>query len=683
MLRTLVYLPCDQKISSSVGVLESNKINEWRVNWMLKRSIKVRLILFGFLTVMIPCLLIGFISQWKAEQTVRGIVTEGSAETVNALSRSLSAAMDGYIKDVDHLISHIGSEQDDESVESLLESYKGFKPNLGYVYVGSSTGDFVSSPKGNMGSDYDPRTHSWYTGAIASKQAVVTSPYLDAVSGASVVTIAKASSDKKTVVAVDLNLNSLVEEIKSLDMGENGYVYVLDSNNAYILHPTIETGTVETSPQLEPLFTKDSGEFSYTSTEDGKKRYLVFDTDKLTGWKVVGVSYAERMDKSVAPIKHLTLSVIILSILASGLASYYNILSFMRPLRRLQEGTSRLSKGDLSKEIEVEGEDELASLSSNFNQMSRALKGVIQHVSDSANLLASSSEELTSSVEESKVTTKQISSSLQDVSQGTESQVEDARNAVSTVKEITNGMDQVAVSILQVADLSISTTEKAAQGESVVAKTVEQMAVVEEKVGHTSSVVNLLYDKSSEIGKIVTLIGNIASQTNLLALNASIEAARAGEHGHGFAVVAQEVKKLAVHSKTAVDDIHNLISEIQREASLAVTSMAEGRKALSAGVTLVGQTGDSFRSISSMISEVSFQTQEVSAVVEEVVASSQLMVDTICHVAEVSQRNSDSTLSISASTLQQSSSMTEIASSAEHLSVLAVELQETVSRFIL
>jgi len=229
--------------------------------------------------------------------------------------------------------------------------------------------------------------------------------------------------------------------------------------------------------------------------------------------------------------------------------------------------------------------------------------------------------------------------------------------------------------------MSSQATNKASLGEDTVSKAIKQMGKVEATVNSSADVVERLGERSKEIDQIVEAISNIAGQTNLLALNAAIEAARAGEHGRGFSVVAEEVRKLAEQSQEAAKQISGLISVIQTDTNEAVLAMNQGTQEVKIGTTLVGNSGEAFKEIQNIVSDVSGKVQAISASVEELSSSSLQIVDSVNEIDKLSGKSSEETQSVSAATEEQSASVQEIASASQTLANIAVELQKKASKF--
>nr|WP_280922267.1 methyl-accepting chemotaxis protein [Ammoniphilus resinae] len=394
------------------------------------------------------------------------------------------------------------------------------------------------------------------------------------------------------------------------------------------------------------------------------------DSDKQNTLQIV--------EGSTRLIMIISVIAILVAILLGSLISQW----LSQPIIRLTQASKRLAEGDLTgEEIQVKTKDEMKDLANAFNQMGRDLRELIGHVGNTTDQVAASSEELMASAEETSKATEQISTASQEVATGSERQVHSAQEAQHVVAEISEGMNQAAVLIQAVADATVNANQAAQQGTQVVQQTIDKMNTIQLKVESTSQVVHTLGGKSEEIGQIVSLITEISNQTNLLALNATIEAARAGEHGRGFAVVADEVRKLAEQSGTASEQIRRLIIEIQKESQNAVLSMNEGTIAVEEGIQQVHQTGESFNSITRMIEGVAAQSQEVSAIVEEVNASSQGMVNMVENISCISEQSSQNMQNMAASSEEQLASMENISDSATSLAQMAEDLQRLVSKF--
>lgn len=268
-----------------------------------------------------------------------------------------------------------------------------------------------------------------------------------------------------------------------------------------------------------------------------------------------------------------------------------------------------------------------------------------------------------------------------EVSEGAQRQIVTVGQAITNVEKRTAAIDDVANKADMVAVVSQEATQRAQTGAGQIDKAVSQMDSIEKTVSQSAMVVAKLGERSKEIGQIVETIGGIAGQTNLLALNAAIEAARAGEQGRGFAVVADEVRKLAEQSQEAAKQISDLIGEIQADTTQAVSAMENGTREVTAGSSVVRESGRIFGEIRDMVANVGGQIQDITVATQGVKVGNREIIDLMHEIETVVKAGAAHAETVSAATEEQLASMEEIASAAQVLNGVAQELQSAVGRF--
>jgi methyl-accepting chemotaxis protein len=257
-----------------------------------------------------------------------------------------------------------------------------------------------------------------------------------------------------------------------------------------------------------------------------------------------------------------------------------------------------IATGDLTcNDLEVRGGDELGDLAAAINKMSANLKRMILAIAENSMQLASASEQLSSSA------------TLQ--AQGAESQKNQTTHIAAAMQEMSVSLQQVAGNCARATEASRHAAETARQGGAVVEQALTQMRAIADSVAGTANQISELGKKSDQIGRVTAVIDDIADQTNLLALNAAIEAARAGEHGRGFAVVADEVRKLAERTTTATHEIAEMISTIQVGTKGAVKAMEAGSQQAQEGVISTTRAGESLQQIIRMSEEVGSMISQI------------------------------------------------------------------------
>jgi len=354
----------------------------------------------------------------------------------------------------------------------------------------------------------------------------------------------------------------------------------------------------------------------------------------------------------------------------------------VRPILILNEAAANIAAGDLRRnKITVNSRNELGQLSVSFEIMREKLQQIVQHVHGSAEQIADSSKALTANAEQSAQAANQVACSIADTAQGVERQVSAVDRAMLLVNETAEGAQQQAEKTNKAVNIANSAVRAANEGNLAVDTAISQMNSIRQTVDNSAQVVAELGEHSKEIGQIVETISGIAGQTNLLALNAAIEAARAGEQGSGFAVVAEEVRKLAEQSEAAAQKITFLINNIQGKTDNAVKAMSDGTQEVRRGSEVVNRAGKAFRDIDLHITEVASIAQEAAGSMVQLASNSQKVIEAMQGVDRESREIAGQTQTISAATEEQSASMEEIASSSKLLANSAKQLQKAVAKF--
>ncbi|MCM3706046.1 MULTISPECIES: methyl-accepting chemotaxis protein [Cytobacillus] len=373
--------------------------------------------------------------------------------------------------------------------------------------------------------------------------------------------------------------------------------------------------------------------------------------------------------------------VFILGTLAGMLSAFMNYRKFIAPISKINAYIEELAEGNMSKRLDEKSVGQLGSIASALNHTASAWQMVLNKVVLASDEVTQYAQQLSSGAQQTNMATSHIAEVIEEIAAGADNQVNGVGSASHVILQMSETLTQVAANSEQVTEQINDSLEKANHGDSAISTAGCQMNSIHVNVQDLSKVVKGLGQRSQEIGKIIEVITGIAAQTNLLALNAAIEAARAGEQGKGFAVVANEVRNLAEKSAESTLQISQLISKIQEETHQVVQTMDTVNHEVTEGMEVMKGAGDSFKQIRQSVSMVTNQMQEVSSAIQQMSAGSRQMVQSMDEITHVANESAMATQSVLASTEEQAASMEEISLSADHLTGMAEDLKELISRF--
>jgi len=677
--------------------LNNKFISRGKENVKKIRDIKlsVKLIAGGLMAVFIPMIVVGLIS---VDTASKALVAAG-LQTVSRASQDLAMTAELFLEEEMKFAREMAlTPVMDRAVNQVAEN--GIENALD---AAGALDAFFTRAHGKIGSDYELFFVSDNSGAAVSDsmggalrekkvnvadrdyfkaakegRAIVGIPIKSKVSGLPVVVLSvplqTKSGEFAGVFGAVLKLASLSEKLTSIKIGKTGYPFMINREGIVIAHPKKEfifTLDLKTLKGMEEISRRMIG------GETGDSFYVFKETEKLAGFAHVpitgwSVAVTQNQEEFMVPVKKMEIYNLIVGsivLVVVGILIFLASLTIVRPINLAVEGLKDISEGegDLTKRLEVQGKDEVGTLSLAFNTFIDKLQAMIGDIGEGVEALSSSSTELAA-----------ISDQM---SEGAVRTAERAGTVAAAAEEMTANMNSVSAAMEQ-SSTNVNTVASAAEEMNAtigeIARSAEKARGISTdavaKVEISTQKMNELGDAAQAIGQVVETINDISEQVNLLSLNATIEAARAGEAGKGFAVVANEIKDLAGQTSEASMEIKVKIDNIQAGSKGSLDGMVEVSGVIMEVNQIVAAIATAVEEQSSATLEIAENISQASTGIEEVnqnVNQSSVVAHEITKdISEVNQASTD-----------MADRSTQVQTSAEDLSKLASRLDLMVNRF--
>jgi methyl-accepting chemotaxis protein len=421
-----------------------------------------------------------------------------------------------------------------------------------------------------------------------------------------------------------------MEQIRLLRYGQNDYFWINDMSPTMLMHPMkpeLEGKSLANvkDPNGKELFNEmvkvarlqGAGIVDYQWAKPGAEepvpKISYVELFKPWGWIIGSGIYVDDVE---AEFKHYVVRFSIIGLaIASLMALLVAILirSITQPLRHSMQAMANIASGeaDLTRALDVSGNDELTILSRDFNSFTQKLRSVIGQLFESAASLEQSSSSLAGLAGQTHQQSQQQSQQMELVA--------------TAVNEVTYAVQEVAKNAEHASNEVLDAEKQAGQGQRNIEASLQQIDQLSTTIKEAVGVIQSLADETTQIGSVLEVIGSIADQTNLLALNAAIEAARAGEQGRGFAVVADEVRLLAQRTQSSTAEIHTMIERLQKNSGDAVSVIMRSSRASQTTVEQASQAGESLaqiaqalRNLSGLNASIASATLQQTHVVEDI-----------------------------------------------------------------
>lgn len=574
---------------------------------------------------------------------------------------------------------------------TLVDSQKRFGP-----YLSKNDNEITTTLIEGLD---DKNVSQWYWVPKEEGRTVLTEPYDYSVNGQTVlmttisVPLVNASGKFFGVLTADMSIDYLNELTKSV-APEGGYAAII-TNNGVLTANSFGKELDGQNMQDDPAWTSirktmENGELTsmyIDSNELKDKAYNVFapmileDIDET--W-TVQIVLAE--SKILETYNHVFVYTIIASIIMVALmtaASVLFIYKQLKPLKFLRSSIETAAEGDLTQKVEEKyiKQDEIGAVALAYNNMLDKTNSAIKAVLNSTTLLNQSSNQVHEAFNEIVSSSQEVSVAINEIAQGASKQSEDTEETNYRMMDLSDQIDAITALSNEMDELSLKTNVTTEKGMQEVQSLHEHNIGTNEMNGRIQQQMELLASNIANINQIIGSIQSITEQTNLLALNASIEAARAGEHGKGFAIVAEEVRKLAEQSKNETEVIKSTVASILENSQQTVAVIASNAELMQSQNESVQSTQLAFKDNSDLSRAIATSISELMTQLSTMLEHKNQAIMSIQSISAISEETAASAEQVSASAMDQQAELQKVAESMQNMNDISNELQEVVNRF--
>lgn len=509
-------------------------------------------------------------------------------------------------------------------------------------------------------------------------------------------TLEEAQEQAKIALIGTKNSDGTREVENPVNLGENGYFFVLDKQGLEVASPLFENeNTWDMEDAKGQLYIQDIINQSQTkgtfttyywqhptneSKIEEKIAYSKMESD--WGWIIVATTYTMDFYQPVDSIFYIILITIGIFLIIGTMITLLFSKHLASPIKIITSQLSEIAEGNLQFDtMNVNRKDEIGQLNVSLIELKGNLANMISNISDVSKQVTVQSEELTHTAEEVGIGSRQIAITMHELSNGVEEQAHSATSLLEQVSDFSNTITLVASEGDNIKEESKKMLTITEEGNQHMTSSIEQMTIIDTQIKNSLEMVQGLDRKANRITELVNVIKEISEQTNLLALNAAIEAARAGEHGRGFAVVADEVRKLADQVNLSITNITSIVIDIQSESKQVVETLEDSYQKVTFGTHQIDVMGVAFHHLKEMIETVSNEVDSMANSMISVLDKTHAINSSIDTIASVSEETAAGIEQVTATTEQSSSSMKGVSDSAKLLKEQATTLNGLVQQF--
>lgn len=659
------------------------------------KSIKWRIMTWILLVSIVSLSILTLFIYLRVDSTVEDILIEDALQITEGRAAQISEWIIKTSKGLEMMRGTKVLQQ--MNIDKGVANLKEREADISDVFVAVFQVDTTGKGRYINGNPIDLSQRDYFKKIMTGEDFVISNPVVSISTGlpSFVLAFAIKNDEEKTVgmLGGTVPLETLSNIVSTFNVGGKGYGIMVDGDGQLVAHPdesmamnfNLLNSNTKGYKDLEEIGEKmvrgETGEGVMINAEGIKMEVIYNPIPNTPNWSLgIIVPLKELKSDTNSLLRFIIIFIVAIALVFVAL-SYFLGKNIASPIKKLAESIEQFGNGDLTVEFKTTSQDEVGKMSLYLTNMAQKIREAMQNINEATQNVDKTAEDLSAMAQEGSATAEELLSQSETVDSN-------VQNTSASIEEVTSGVEEVSASAQEVSKNSqelaadINDTEKAVKnGQKELVKQQNRMKTVGEQNRTATELVMSVAEKATNVQEIVNTISSIAEQTNLLALNAAIEAARAGEAGKGFAVVADEIRKLAEESKQASSNIANILHQIDEgagNANQAVKKTVEYYNELNEGTKILVEEFDRITgymvNVNNKVESLSGAAQEQSASAEEMASAMDTSARSMATVSEEMEQ-------IATGVRQTAESSERINETAENLNSLASRLSELVEKF--
>ena len=647
-----------------------------------------------------PMLLVIVILTFVSYSYSKSLLVNESRETMLAYAQKYASDIETIISEKKNYVeisaNNISKEQKKGKI--LLDDLTYLTNNVEGAldfYVGFNDKTFFDGSGWIADASFDPTSRSWYQGAMGQDFAYVSDPYISVTDNNVVVAISyklNYNNQATGVLGADISMKDFEDLVKNIKMNDSGKASLMNKNGAFIINDKYtlndNISSIENGALSDVANKLSSGQIEFLSAKsDGVNNFYAIAPVKNTTWAIVLEAPVNEVIKASNELALFMAIIGIICVLLLLVIIFFIANSISTPIIKLSECVQSMVEYDFTLSdtspsvIYSKNKDEIGVISRALITVKKTIRDIMIQITDTANQVSASSEELTASSDQSAVTSRNLTRTVEDISNGAIMQADDMQKGAEAMQVMDNALNANEL-IIETLDSTIKEVSSAKErGIHTIAQLIKATEKLKDSAENVHAVILNTNDRASQISSASNMIKSISDQTNLLALNAAIEAARAGEAGKGFAVVAEEIRKLAEQSNRFTEEIQEIVQGLMEKVTETVNIMELVGGTVAEQNEKVNETKELFHLISDELDKNMNEMNNLNHSVKELESTKDSLVGIIENLSALSEENAAATQEASESLNSQLDSSQEVAAASAALADLAQDMIEMINKF--